>query len=132
MKGKKDFWPWMSIKKRLHERETGELFFREREIWWCALGANIGHEQDGTGRRFDRPVVILKKFNRYVFLGVPLTTRPKVGRYYLPVGTVDGKEAVAILSQIRFLDRKRLLDKIGTVAEPAFADVKKAVKNVVL
>ena len=56
--------------------------FHEREVWWCSLGANIGFEQDGGGEDFERPVVILKKFNLDACLIVPLTARPKKGIGY--------------------------------------------------
>ena len=37
------------------------------------MGVNIGFEQDGTGSNFDRPVLILKGFNKESFFGVALT-----------------------------------------------------------
>lgn len=46
---KKDFDEWNAKKKEIHK--GGEApFYNEREIWWCALGANVGFEQDGTGK----------------------------------------------------------------------------------
>jgi mRNA-degrading endonuclease toxin of MazEF toxin-antitoxin module len=43
------------------------------------------------------------------------------------VGDVSGRDAVAILSQIRFVDRKRLAMKIATMDEEIFESLTKAV-----
>ena len=44
----KEFDKWNELKKKLHNSEKPKKFyFREREIWWCSLGLNIGFEEDG-------------------------------------------------------------------------------------
>lgn len=116
---KKDFQRWHSKKEKLNNSEAFTLF-QEREVWWCVLGANVGYEQDGGKEDFERPVLIIKKFNLDVCLIVPLTARPKKGVYYFPVGAVEGREAVAVLSQVRFVDRKRFTNKICTLEESMF------------
>jgi len=116
---KKDFHRWTTKKEVLNDAK-GTALFHEREVWWCALGANIGFEQDGGPEAFERPVVILKKFNLDACLIVPLTARPKEGKYYFPVGKIEDREAVAVLSQVRFIDRKRLENKICTLDEDVF------------
>ncbi len=105
----------------------GTAVFHGREVWWCALGANIGYEQDGTSELFTRPVAILTKFNLDACLVVPLTARPKTGKYYVPVGEVNGRNATAVLSQIRFVDRKRLAVKIATLDQDTFEDLTTAI-----
>ena len=75
----KDFDRWNGMKKALNGGE-GTALFHEREVWWCALGANIGFEQDGGKGDFERPVVILKKFNLDACLIVPLTARAEEGQ----------------------------------------------------
>jgi mRNA interferase MazF len=55
----KDFDGWNGRKKTLNGAE-GTALFHEREVWWCALGVNIGFEQDGRGGDFERPAIILK------------------------------------------------------------------------
>ena len=63
----KDFDRWNINKKRLHSQNVLH-FYHEREIWWCSLGVNIGFEQDGTGKNFDRPVIVVRGFNKkYIF-----------------------------------------------------------------
>ena len=122
----KDFQKWHGFKKQLHEHE-GVALFHEREVWWCSLGANIGFEQDGNGENFERPVVIVKKFNLSACLIIPLTARIKKGKYYFSVGKIDDKEAVAIVSQVRFIDSKRFSNKISTLDSDIFRALVKAV-----
>ena len=74
-----------------------------------------------------RPVVILSKFNLDACLVVPLTAKLKKGKYYFSVGDVSGRDAVAVLSQIRFVDRKRLAVKIATMDQNTFDALTKAV-----
>jgi mRNA interferase MazF len=114
----KDFSKWTTKKVELNNT-SGSALFREREIWWCTLGTNIGFEQDGN-KKFSRPVVILSKFNLDTCLIVPLTTSIKKGKYYFSVGDITGREAVAVLSQLRFVDRKRLELKITTMDKDSF------------
>ena len=90
-------------------------FYTVREIWWCSLGVNVGFEQDGKGENFGRPVIVFRKFNKEVFWGVPLTTREKGGKFYLPVNIGDNEPRKAILSQLRLLDAKRLYQKVGMI-----------------
>ena len=57
----KDFDKWNETKKLVHKDGT-DKFYHTREIWWCALGINVGFEQDGSGEEYRRPVLILKGF----------------------------------------------------------------------
>jgi mRNA interferase MazF len=100
--------------------ETARLYFREGEIWWVRLGKNIGYETDGKSREFTRPVIILKKYNQYSFLALPLTTAPKPNSYRLPIGMVDGKQAFATLSQLRNMIASGL-SKRSPISTPAFS-----------
>ena len=126
---KKDFGKWHEKKIEVNEAE-GTALFHEREVWWCTLGANIGYEQDGNSELFTRPVVILTKFNLDACLVVPLTAKPKKGKYYFDVGDVSGRKAVAVLSQLRFVDRKRLASKITTMDQDIFKTLIREVVNV--
>lgn len=124
----KDFDGWNEVKKKIHA-SNADVYFYEREIWWVSLGANIGFEQDGTGERYDRPVLIVKKYNPDLLLAVPLSTTKKEGMYYFRIGKVEGKDATAILSQIRLLDSKRLVNRAGILDAAMFASlVRKIVK----
>lgn len=115
----KDFLNWFRVKRGAHE-VVGTALFHEREIWWCMLGANVGYEIDGRGETFERPTIIVKKFNLDTCLIVPLTAKLKTGKYYFPVGDASGRESVAVLSQLRLIDRRRLTQKAGTLPKQSF------------
>lgn len=65
---------WFGVKSDIQCRK-GTPHFKEWQIWWCAVGENVGAEINGKGKDFARPVVICKKFNKNGFLGIPLTTK---------------------------------------------------------
>ena len=123
----------MGFKKdieRLHHEKV-RVFFHEREVWWCSLGVNIGFEQDGKGGKFGRPVLIFKKFNNEIFWALPLSLQVKkkkaTAHFYAPVNLPDGISRIALLSQMRLIDGKRLLKKIDTIPEENYAAIQKAI-----
>jgi mRNA-degrading endonuclease toxin of MazEF toxin-antitoxin module len=121
----KDFDHWNGHKKRVHA-DAKRPFYHAREIWWCAVGVNVGNELDGTGKEHDRPVLVLRPFNAETFIGICLIGHPRTGRFYFPLGVIDDREAVANLSQVRLLDTKRLIRKIGTLDETTFHELARA------
>jgi mRNA-degrading endonuclease toxin of MazEF toxin-antitoxin module len=124
----KDFDNWNTNKKQIHNNNENKLYSR-REIWWCSLGTNIGFEQDGTGACGERPVLILKGFSKQVCVVLPLTTSEKNNPFHFYVGKIDNKNAWAITSQIRLIDTKRLINKIGFVEKKIFEDIRKTIKD---
>ena len=120
---RKDFDEWNKEKKQV---QTGSpRLYTVREIWWCQLGVNIGSEQDGSGKRFLRPVVILRGFGADTCLVIPLTTSPHEHPLRVSVGKIQGKEAKAILSQIRVVDTRRLVEKVGFLDKEIFTLLRK-------
>jgi|SRR3989344_897926 len=126
----KDFDAWNGKKKEIHG-EKPNVFYHKREVWWCSLGVNVGFEQDGTGKNFDRPVVVIQGFNKNVFLGVALTGKKKIGKYYFYLGEIENRDASVILSQIRLIDSKRLVRKILTLDEKLFTELSNALQKVI-
>lgn len=122
----KDFLRWNRKKETLHHK-VSSVFFHEREVWFCHVGINIGFEQDGKGENFGRPVLIFKKFNNDIFWGIPLTTKKKSGKYYSKIILGDSVERLAILSQLRLIDRRRLYQKIGVVREDNYKSIEDSV-----
>ncbi len=47
----KNFCEWNKLKGYIEENNK-PMLFREREIWWCSVGLNIGTEQDGKTEYF--------------------------------------------------------------------------------
>ena len=76
------------------------------------------------------PAIVLKKYNQYSFLALPLTTAHKPNPYRLPIGMVNGKQAFAALSQIRNVDSKRRVLKIIHVERDALNVIKKEASRV--
>ncbi len=111
----KDYWGWTARKITLNDGRA-RPYFHERQVWWTAIGHNIGDEEDGKGNNFTRPVLIIKKFNRSLFYGIPLSTNLKTGKYYHTL-TIRGKKRVALLSHMRDYDAKRLLNVLEVITE---------------
>lgn len=76
----KHFDEWNSVKK-----ETDILkapIYKEREVYYMRMGHNIGHEQNGKGDEFVRPVIVLNRLSREMFIGIPLSSQIKSGSFY--------------------------------------------------
>ena len=118
---------WSRLKQEL-EGSQNKIQFKERDIFFIKMGKNIGVEQDGKGEEFKRPVVVIKKFNKECFFGVPLTSQKKEGRFYFSFPTKT-KNQVAILSQFRLFSSKRLSHKIGMIGKEQFRELKGKIKD---
>ncbi len=116
----KDFDNWNIIKKEINTKDVSrDLFFYEREVWWCSMGINVGVESDGKNENFERPCLIIKKFNSDMIWVVPLTSKEHYGSHYQKIKHEAGVSWVC-LSQIKTLSTKRLLRKIGMISEREF------------
>ena len=124
----KDFDKWNEVKKKLHIRKE-DILFHEREIWWCAIGINIGFEENGKNDLFERPVLIVRKFNKYVLWVLPLTRSQKTGEYYYRITQGDEDDSVVILSQLRLISSKRLLRKMRMLKISEFKEIRDKIKN---
>lgn len=125
---KKDFQRWHDKKSKVDEIEK-RPFFHEGEIWGCALGLNVGFEQDGGGEDYLRPVIIFRKFNNEIFWAIPLTHTQKNTKYYFQFVFEKEISSAAILSQIRLVDARRLNHKIGDVSDDNFRKLIKKFKD---
>lgn len=119
----KEFDRWNEQKKAL-DADVEPLYFREGEIWWVHLGVNIGYEIDGKSENYARPVIVLRKYNKYSFLALPLTTSSRPSPWKLPLGIVGGKPSFAILSQLRNIDSRRLYQKLASLAPEILATIR--------
>lgn len=124
---KKDFDKWNIEKQKLNNRKNVP-YFKERDIWWVSFGVNIGYEIDGKNDEFERPAVILSKQGNNNALVVPLTSTVKESYYLVPY-IWRGQKKSANVGQIRAIDAKRLLRKMGMMPEAYFSEVVKATKN---
>lgn len=123
----KDFTEWNRIKGQLHTEHPAPTF-QEREVWWCSIGINVGHETDGKSQYATRPVIVIRKFNPHIFLGVPLTTQIKENPFYQPIHFKE-REQCAMLSQLRLWSAKRLRSKLGKLPQDQFEAVRNALRD---
>ncbi len=116
----KDYKKWTPVKKEINDLNLRPLWYKERDIWICNLGENIGFEEDGKGNDFTRPVLILKVFNKYFCYVVSLSTTKKRGKYFYSFDGRTGKISVVLLSHSKSIDSLRLRKKIGFVSKEDF------------
>lgn len=126
----KDFDSWNERKKAIHANDF-KGYVHEREIWWCSFGVNVGDEEDGKSDFFERPALILKKFNRSIVLAVPLTTRIKENVYHFPF-IHNGITFAVILSQLRLISTKRLTRRVRRIDHALFQSIKRRIIEVSL
>ncbi len=124
----KEFDRWNTQKKCINKSEE-RLCFREGEVWWVHVGVNVGFEIDGKKDDFSRPVLILKKYNKYSFLALPLTTNARPNPYRIFIGMTDGKASFAVLSQLRNLDSLRLINKVAVIDANVMQQIRKAARE---
>ena len=123
---------WNEKKKELTSRPTREnLFFYEREMWWCSLGLNIGVEINGKHENYERPVLIIKKFNSSMIWILPLTSKERNSPHYMKIKHTHGTSWVS-LAQIKTVSTKRLLRKIGMISIHDFQLVLRSVSSSIM
>ncbi len=117
----KNFLEWIGLKAKLHNAVYDPPLFNEGEIWWCAVGENIGIEINGKGNVFSRPVY--KKLSRNGFLGIPFSTQYKSGSWYVEVSFKE-KINIANLSQIKLFSSLRMYEKMGSLDDNDIIKIK--------
>ena len=128
----KDFDVWNVAKQKLHASDhTRHFYVHEREIWWCSLGVNIGDEEDGKNDLFERPVLVIKKFNRNIVLIVPLKTKVKSNKYQFAF-MYDTAVFAVILSQLRLVSTKRLTRRLRKMDFDLFQVVRQKIADMIL
>lgn len=118
----KRFDEWNGLKKSLHNMNHLRAV-HEGEIWWCAMGENIGVEINGKSKVFSRPVLVFKKLSQFGFMGIPLTSQTHDGNWYVPF-MFRGKKETAVLAQARVFSASRLYERIGMIPDSDLKIVK--------
>ncbi|MCX6787066.1 MAG: type II toxin-antitoxin system PemK/MazF family toxin [Candidatus Kaiserbacteria bacterium] len=128
----KDFDEWNKIKKEVNAYELrSDFFYHQREVWWCAIGLNVDVETDGKQTNFERPVLVIQKFNKEMFWGVPLTSKERTGKFYEKI-VHDKGTAWAMLTQMKTFSSKRLLRKIGMISETDFTKIQERIHELLI
>ena len=118
----KDFDKWNKEKKRIHNTSR-KVYAYPREVWWCALGVNVGAETDGKSDNFERPVLVLRVYNKETLLVLPITSKEKKDVFHIPVSMKVGTVWVK-LTQARVISHSRLLRKVDVLADKEFQKVR--------
>ena len=123
----KDFDSWNSLKKDIDSRQSA-VFCNVREIWWASLGLNIGSEEDGKNDLFERPIIIIKVFNRNMLRIIPLTSSVRDDLHHFPISHAQITGSVR-LSQMKTIGAQRLTRKLGRLDTPTFHQLVERLKN---
>lgn len=127
----KDFDGWNEKKKGADLRVSRPPYYKERDIWWVSVGVNVGFEEDGKNDNFVRPVLVLKKFNNDMFLGIPMSKKLKDNKYYFVV-TMQELKVSMLISQLRVFSTKRMWNKLGELDKGDFEKVIKYTRDIIL
>lgn len=118
----KEFDQWNEIKKAI-DAEGASVFSHEREVWWCSVGVNIGIEADGKHGTFERPVLVLRVFNKDMLWVLPITSTIKGSAFYYRF-LFKGEERCVNLGQIKVISSKRLKRRVDIMAESDFENIR--------
>ncbi|MEA2073258.1 MAG: type II toxin-antitoxin system PemK/MazF family toxin [Campylobacterota bacterium] len=122
---------WNVVKKEMANQDK-RLIFKVREIFWLRIGQNVGYETDGKGDSFLRPVLVLRKFSKDTFLGIPLTTSHKDDMFHFRFQMTNSEKiSYATLSQVKLFDTKRLHNKLGKISVSDFEALKVELKDLI-
>lgn len=74
----KDFDGWIGLKKNMDTLAKVPTV-NEGEVWWCGVGANVGVEISGKGKRHSRPARVISVSRLYNKMGqVPKSDLDKI------------------------------------------------------
>ena len=120
----KNFHDWNIKKIKIDKNETFN-HPREKEIWWCSIGINIGSEVYGKGADYTRPVLVINAEGSENFIGIPLTSNIKSKKYACIIKTDDGALHTALIYQIRSFDKRRLTERKYILSTEEYSKIKK-------
>lgn len=124
----KDYYHWNEKKIKIDScKSYGHP--KVRDIWWCSVGLNIGTEIYGKGEDFARPVLVIHAEAGDSFIGIPLTSKIRNGKYCRVVHVNEGKLSTALIYQMRNFDKRRLKRKIGRISEEEYKGVVSCILN---
>ena len=89
---------WNVKKQEIHFSErTNDVYFKERQIWWCSVGQNIGSESYGKGEDFRRPILIYKKLSADLLYQIRVFNKK---RFQRKIGELDGKDFLRVKQKL--------------------------------
>jgi mRNA interferase MazF len=122
----KKFDEWNIVKKNT-ENQNFTLTVKPREIYWVKIGINIGNEEFGKDADFTRPVIIIRRLTKDLFIGIPITTTLKDNDYFHQFSYTNKTRGIiensAMILQLRTYSVKRVLNKIGKINTEDFKKI---------
>ena len=99
------------------------------EIWWVSLDPTVGREI-----KKKRPCVVLSanEINslRSTPVVIPLSSSPEAAPPIVVMVPSAGKDSVAVMDQIRAVDKRRFVNRAGMLSQEDLKSVEKAAKQV--
>ena len=123
----KIFDDWNEVKKKIENLEKN-INLKEGNIYLVSIGQNVGNESFGKGEIFLRPVLVLKKLGHNYFVGIPLTSKKKVGSYFFEFAYKD-RLSYAMFNQVRTFNAKRILKYHGKIKKDDFVTLKESFRK---
>jgi len=106
------------------------MVIKQYDVYLVNLDPTIGHEIKKS-----RPCIIISpdEMNRYISTVIiaPMTTQSQVYPTRVPV-RFQGKDGWIVLDQIRTVDRKRLVKRLGRVDHQVIASVKNVIREMLV
>ncbi len=124
----KPYYAWNKKKIKI-DKNNNINHPREKEIWWCSVGFNIGSEVYGKGEDYSRPVLVINAEGSENFIGIPITSKIKNKKYSCVIKTSDEVLHTALIYQIRSFDKKRLIKRKYILADEEYFRVGKYFKK---
>lgn len=124
----KDFHDWNKKKIKIDENQTFN-HPKEKEIWWCSVGMNVGSEVYGKGHDYTRPVLVINAEGSESFIGIPLTSNIKNKKYSCIIKTDDGVLHTVLAYQIRSFDKRRLTERKYILSNEEYSKIEKYFKK---
>ena len=117
-----DYDKWNTLKKQL-DSSSKSINLKNGNIYLVSVGKNVANEVYGKGEIFLRPVLVFKKLGHNYFLGIPLTSKEKVGSYFFEFSYKDTK-SYAMFNQTRTFNANRILKYHGKMKKDEFENLK--------
>ena len=130
---------WNTEKQKIHFENEKSFYVKPRDIWFVKMGQNIGYEENGK-KDFKRPVLVIKIVGNLIFT-IAMTSQIKYNNrfYYLlqkphfnDKHKHNSKNSYLILSQVKMMDKKRFIEKMGYVEQIEFKNIKEKLKALIL
>jgi mRNA interferase MazF len=106
------------------------MVIKQYDIFLISLDPTLGHEINKT-----RPCIVISpdeiNDNIGTIIIAPMTTKSFIYPTRIPVN-FDGKKGLIVLDQIRTIDKKRMVKKLGTLDSETILKIKNILKEMLV